>query len=160
MTARSRPIDQSQLAYQTNEIYWCFDLVGISDDQLRAVNDPVRSSVRSMPLSSHGHVWKWNTGEQAQIFTVICGDELHGRGIAKTSSETCVRYPIVGLRKCAALFSGRLPESFWFFCRQPCFWLRVAATRKRRPPFPAPRLKLPAFFRKTSPSSANGWRRS
>ncbi len=112
MTARSRPIDQKHLAYQTYEIYWCFDLVGISDDRLRASNDQVRSCVRSMPLSLHGHVWKWNTGEQAQIFTVICCDELHGRGIAITSAETCARYPIVGLRKYVGFFSVRQIDLF------------------------------------------------
>src|SRR5260370_1849519 len=106
MTARSRPIDQKHLAYQTYEIYWCFDVVGISDDRLRESNDQGRSGVRSMPLSLHGHVWKWNTCEQAQIFTVICCDELHGRGIAITSAETCARYLIVGLRKYVGFFFG------------------------------------------------------
>ena len=108
----------------------CFYLVGISDDQLRAANYHLSSSVRFMPLSSYGPAWRWNVDGPAQILTVICSGELHGRGIAKTSRETCVRYPIVGLRKFAALFSGRQLDSFWLFCREPCFWLRVAETRE------------------------------
>jgi hypothetical protein len=49
---------------------------------------------------------------------VICCDELHGRGIAKTIAETCARDPIVGLREYAALASVCQLDSFWLFCRQ------------------------------------------
>src|SRR5260370_37804911 len=153
-------MDRKQVRHQMHDHTVCFYLVGISDDQLRAANDHLGSSVRFMPLSAHGHAWSWNAHGPAQILTVICCGELHGRGIAKTSRETCVRNPIAGLRKFAAHFSGRPRDSFWFFCRQPCFWLLDAAIRKSRPPFRAPRLKEPPWFRKTSPSSANGMRGS
>jgi len=36
-----------------------------------------------------------NTGEQAQIFTVICCDEYMAEEFAITSAETCARYLIV-----------------------------------------------------------------
>jgi hypothetical protein len=42
---------------------------------------------------SYGHAWSWNADGPAQIFTAICGDELHGRGIAITSAETRVPCP-------------------------------------------------------------------
>jgi hypothetical protein len=117
-TALSSPIDQKHLPYQTDDHSGCFDLVATSDQQLRTDNYRLSSSVRFMPLSSHGHAWSWNAGGRAQILTVICCDELHGRGIAKTFAETCARDPIVGLRKYAALASVWQLDSFWFFCRQ------------------------------------------
>src|ERR1700732_61672 len=49
----------------------CFHVVGISDDPLRVANDRVSSSVRLMPVSSHGHAWRWNGGGPAQILPVI-----------------------------------------------------------------------------------------
>jgi hypothetical protein len=90
-TARSSPIDRKQVPYQTHDHTVCFYLIGISDEQLRAANYHLSSSVRFMPLSSYGPAWSWNADGQAQIFTVICGGELHGRGIAKTNTETCGR---------------------------------------------------------------------
>jgi hypothetical protein len=117
-TSLSSPIDRGQVPYQMLDHTVCSYLVGTSDDQLRASNDQVSSSVRSMPLSSDGHALRWNADGPAQIFTVICCDELHGRGIAKTIAETCARDLIVGLRKYAALASVWQLDSFWFFCRQ------------------------------------------
>ena len=59
MTARSRPIDQKQLAYQTYEIYSCFDLVGISDDQFRASNESneVMCQVRATVFACQTAKW-------------------------------------------------------------------------------------------------------
>ena len=113
------PIDQKQLPYQRHDHTGCFDLVGTSAQQLRTDNHRLSSSVRFMPLSSHGHACSWNAAGRAQILTVICCDELHGRGIAKTIAETCAHNPIVGLRKYSGRSSVRQLDSFWFFCRQP-----------------------------------------
>jgi hypothetical protein len=41
-----------------------------------------------MPLSSYGPASSWNADGPAQTLTVICGGELHGREIAKTSRDT------------------------------------------------------------------------
>jgi hypothetical protein len=83
--ALSSPIDREQVPYQMHDHTVCFYLVGISDDQHRVANYHLSSSVRFVPLSLYGHAWSWNADGPAQIFTVICGGELHGRGIQAAS---------------------------------------------------------------------------
>jgi RND family efflux transporter MFP subunit len=78
---------REQVPYQMHDHTVWFYIVGIRDDQRRPGNDHVSSSVRSMPLSSDGHALSWNADGPAQIFTVICCDELHGRGIAEQQKD-------------------------------------------------------------------------
>ena len=66
---------REQVPYQMRDHTVWFYIVGIRDDQRRPGNDHVSSSVRSMPLSSHGHAWSWNAHGPAQILTVICGGD-------------------------------------------------------------------------------------
>ena len=50
----------------------CLYLVGISDDQLRAANYHLSSSVRFTPLSSYGPAWSWNA-----YATLSSAPEIH-----------------------------------------------------------------------------------